>query len=167
VPEPHDLSMGSDTALFPNVAEGLFLGDGACLLDRNTSMRNYYEYPCVLECSGPLQGVLQTTKINAVATAKTMAKRANQQYLRIRNDGLVPALLAGYYLMRGFSTYPFLVNSVVEPGRSLTVRIGKGTPTRLTQYWGRESTLLSDGGDRVALMSNRNVTISAKAWGRR
>jgi hypothetical protein len=46
------------------------------------------------------------------------------------------------------------------------VRIGKGRPTRSTQYWGRDSTLLRDRGDRVALMSNRNVTISAKAWGK-
>jgi len=144
---------------------GLFLGDGAYLLDRNTAMRSYNEYPCVLDCSDPLQGVLRITEVNPVATAKRVAKRANQEYVRIRNDGLVPALLDGYYLRRGVSTYPFLVNSVIEPGRSLTVRIGKGTPTRVTQYWGKDSTLLRDRGDRVALMSNRNVTVNANAWG--
>jgi endonuclease YncB( thermonuclease family) len=164
-PNPRDLYMGSDTALFPNVVAGLFLGDGAYLLDRNTAMRSYNEYPCVLDCSDPLQGVLRITEVNPVATAKRVAKRANQEYVRIRNDGLVPALLDGYYLRRGVSTYPFLVNSVIEPGRSLTVRIGKGTPTRVTQYWGKDSTLLRDRGDRVALMSNRNVTINANAWG--
>jgi micrococcal nuclease len=166
-PNPRDLYMNSDTALFPNVTPGLFLGDGAYLLDRNTAMRNYYEYPCVLDCSDPLQGVLRITQINAVSTAKTMAKRANQEYVKIKNNGSVPALLDGYYLRLGISTYPFLVNSIIEPGRSLTVRIGKGTPTRFTQYWGRDSTLLRDSGDRIALLSNRNVTISAKVWGKR
>lgn len=166
-PNPRDLYMNSETALFPNIAPGLFLGDGAYLLDRNTAMRSYYEYPCVLDCSDPLQGVLRIIKVNAVSTAKTMAKRANQEYIKIKNEGLVPVLLDGYYLRRGVSTYPFLVNSVIKPGKILTVRIGKGTPTLYTQYWGRDSTLLRDSGDRVALMSNRNVTISAKAWGQR
>jgi micrococcal nuclease len=163
-PNPRDLYMNSETALFPNIAPGLFLGDGAYLLDRNTAMRSYYEYPCVLDCSDPLQGVLRITSVNAVSTAESMAKRANQEYIKIKNEGLVPALLDGYYLRRGVSTYPFLVNSVIKPGKILTVRIGKGTPTLATQYWGRDSTLLRDSGDRVALMSNRNVTISAKAW---
>jgi endonuclease YncB( thermonuclease family) len=166
-PNPRDLYMNSETALFPNIAPGFFLGDGAYLLDRNTAMRSYYEYPCVLDCSDPLQGVLRIISVNAVSTAESMAERANQEYIKIKNDGLVPVLLDGYYLRRGVSTYPFLVNSIIEPGKTLTVRIGKGTPTRLTQYWGRDSTLLRDSGDRVALMSNRNVTISAKAWGER
>lgn len=166
-PDPREIYMNSETALFPNVEPGLFLGDGAYLLDRNTAMRNYYEYPCVLDCSDPLQGVLRITQVNAVSTAKTVAKRANQEYIRIKNEGIVPVLLDGYYLRRGVSTYPFLVNSMIKPGGVLTVRIGKGTPTRSTQYWGQDSTLLRDKGDRVALMSNRNVTISVKAWGNR
>ncbi len=164
-PNPRDLYMGSDTALFPNTQSGLFLGDGAYLLDRDTAMRSYYEYPCVLDCSDPLQGVLRITKVNAVATAKSLAARANQEYIKIKNEGTISALLDGYYLRRGLSTYPFIANSKIYPGETLTVRIGKGTPTRSTQYWGRASTLLRDSGDRVALMSNRNVTISAKAWG--
>jgi hypothetical protein len=128
-------------------------------------MRSYYEYPCVLDCSDPLQGVLRISAVNAVATANTLAKRANQEYIRIKNDGRVPALLDGYYLRRGLSTYPFLANTFIAPGQTLTVRIGKGTPTRLTQYWGRSSTLLNDHKDRVELLSNRNVRISVKAWG--
>jgi endonuclease YncB( thermonuclease family) len=164
-PNPRDLYMGSITPLFPNTRPGLFLGDGAYLIDRNTAIRSYYEYPCVLDCSDPLQGVLRITKVNAVATATSLAKRANQEYIKIKNDGTTPALLDGYYLRRGLSTYPFLVNTVIMPGKILTVRIGKGTPTRSTQYWGRDRPLLKDQKDRVALLSNRNVTISAKSWG--
>ena len=107
-PNPRDLYMGSETALFPNVEEDKFLGDGAYLLDRNTAMRTYYEYPCVLDCTDPLQGVLRITKVNAVSTAKSAAKRANQEFVRIRNTGNSSALLDGYYLRRGLSTYPFL-----------------------------------------------------------
>lgn len=164
-PNPRDLYMGSTEALFPNTRAGLFLGDGAYLLDRNTAVRAYYEYPCVLDCTDPLQGVVRISDVNAVATAKSPAKRANQEYIKIKNGGTTPVLLDGYYLRRGLSTYPFLVNTTIAPGATLTVRIGKGTPTQTTQYWGRDSTLLNDNKDRVALLSNRNVTISAKAWG--
>jgi micrococcal nuclease len=164
-PNPRDLYMGSATPLFPNTQVELFLGDGAYLVDRNTAIRSYYEYPCVLDCSDPLQGVLRITKVNAIATAKSPAKRANQEYIKIKNFGTAPALLDGYYLRREVSTYPFLVNTIILPGKTLTVRIGKGTPTPLTQFWGRDKPLLRDQGDRVALLSNRNVTISAKSWG--
>lgn len=164
-PNPRDLYMGSTTALFPNLRADLFLGDGAYLLDRNTAIRAYYEYPCVLDCTDPLRGVVRITDVNAVATATSPAKRANQEYIKIRNFGRTSVLLDGYYLRRGMSTYPFLVNSTIKPGGILTVRIGKGTPTQTTQYWGRTSTLLNDNKDRVALLSDRNVTISAKAWG--
>jgi hypothetical protein len=165
-PEPRDVYWGSDEALFRNTDISSFLGDGAYLLDRNTAVRSYYEYPCVLDCSDPMQGVLRITKVNAVSTAKKMSQRTNQEYIRIKNTGKSSALLDGYYLRRDVSTYPFLPNTSIRPGESLTVRIGKGQPTRSTQYWGRDSTLLRDRGDRVALLSNRNVTISAKAWGK-
>ena len=165
-PESRDLYWGSDEALFRNTDISSFLGDGAYLLDRNTAVRSYYEYPCVLDCSDPMQGVLRITKVNAVSTAKKMSQRTNQEYIRIKNTGKSSALLDGYHLRRDVSTYPFLPNTSIRPGESLTVRIGKGQPTRSTQYWGRDSTLLRDRGDRVALMSNRNVTISAKAWGK-
>lgn len=99
-PNPRDLYMGSITALFPNPEPGKFLGDGAYLLDRNTAMRSYHEYPCVLECSDPLQGALRISAANAVASANTLAKRANQEYIRIKNDGENPALLDGCYLRR-------------------------------------------------------------------
>ena len=164
-PDPRDLYMGSTTALFPNPQPGKFLGDGAYLLDRNTAVRSYYEYPCVLDCTDLMQGVLRISSVNAVATATAAAKRANQEYIKIKNTGSKPALLDGYYLRRGLSTYPFLVNTVIAPGKTLTVRIGKGIPTRFTQYWGRSSTLLNDNKDKVSLLSNRNVLISQKSWG--
>jgi micrococcal nuclease len=164
-PNPRDLYMGSVTALFPNPEPGKFLGDGAYLLDHNTAMRSYYEYPCVLDCSDPLQGVVRISAVNAVSTANTLAKRANEEYIKLKNTGATAVLLDGYYLRRGLSTYPFLTDTVIAPGKTLTIRIGKGTPTQTTQYWGQSSTLLNDSKDRVALLSNTNVTISAKAWG--
>ena len=165
-PNPRDLYWGSEVALFRNTDINSFLGDGAYLLDQNTAVRSYYEYPCVLDCSDPMKGVLRITKVNATSTAKKMSRRTNQEYITIKNTGRSTVLLDGYHLRRDVSTYPFLPNTSIRPYESLTVRIGKGQPTDSTQYWGRDSTLLRDSGDSVALMSNRNVTISAKKWGK-
>ena len=165
-PDPRDLYWGSGEALFRNTVIDSFLGDGAYLLNQNTAVRSYYEYPCVLDCSDPMKGVLRITKVNATSTAKKMSRRTNQEYIRIKNTGKSSVLLDGYHLRRDVSTYPFLPDTSIRPGQSLTVRIGKGQPTDSTQYWGRDSTLLRDSGDSVALLSNRNVTISAKKWGK-
>ena len=55
----------------------------------------------------------------------------------LRNTGRAPVLLDGYYLRRKVSTYPFPPGTQILPGRTLTVRIGKGAATSLVQYWGR------------------------------
>jgi hypothetical protein len=44
------------------------------------------------------------------------------------------------------------------------VRIGKGAPTSVVQYWGRPSPLLTNLHDRVELLSNKNVVISQNHW---
>ena len=69
-PNPRDLYWGSGEALFRNTVIDSFLGDGAYLLNQNTAVRSYYEYPCVLDCSDPMKGVLRITKVNTTSTAK-------------------------------------------------------------------------------------------------
>jgi len=165
-PNPHHLYMNSEVALFPNTQDGKFLGDGAYLLDRNTAVRFYDEYPCLESCVDPLQGVVRITKVNAKSHAKLPARRANEEYVIITNLGSSPALMDGYYLRRRVSTYPFLANTVIPPGGAITVRIGSGAFTATTQFWGQPSTLLNDVKDDVALLSNKNVLLSRVSWSR-
>jgi micrococcal nuclease len=162
----HDLYMNAGVALFPNASVTSFLGDGAYLLDRKTAMRAYDEYPCIASCTDPLQGHVIISRVNAKSSAGTPARRANQEYVVIKNTGTTPALMDGYFLRRRTSTYPLLVNTVIPAGGTLTIRIGSGTPTATTQYWGRPSTLLNDAADSVALLSNKNVRIDAVRWTR-
>ena len=82
----------------------------------------------------------------------------------IGNLSDAPVLLDGYFLRRKVSTYPILPNTWLAPGKTLTVRIGKGKPTASTQYWGMANTLLDDDRDRVQLLSATNVLISQKQW---
>jgi hypothetical protein len=162
----HDLYMNAGVALFPNASVTSFLGDGAYLLDHKTAMRAYDEYPCIASCTDPLQGHVIISKVNAKSSAGTPARRANQEYVVIKNTGTTPALMDGYYLRRRTSTCPLLINTVIPAGGTLTIRIGSGTPTATTQYWGRPSTLLNDAADSVALLSNKNVLIDAVRWTR-
>jgi micrococcal nuclease len=163
-PDPHDLYMNSTEPIFPNTDESKYLGDGAYLLDRNTAIRFYDEYPCLANCTDPLQGKVIIARVNAKSRAIAIAKRANQEYVLVKNVSAAPVLLDGYYLRRSASTYPFLTNTLVNPGQSVTVRVGRGTPTGTTQFWGQPSTLLNDYKDSVQLLSNKNVLLSDVRW---
>lgn len=163
-PNPRDLYMDSPSALLANPVDDRYIGDGAYLLDRSTAMRFWFEWPCVLDCTDPAQGKLKIAKVNPFVTARGPAKAANQEYIVIRNNSKEEINLDGYYLSYLGASYPFLVDSRIGPGKTLTVYIGKGTPTRTTQYWGRSRTLLRDSGGTVQLLSERNVPISSKSW---
>jgi endonuclease YncB( thermonuclease family) len=163
-PTGRDLYMGATEPLFPNTQDGKFLGDGAYLLDRSTAVRFYDEYPCIANCRDPLQGAVTLAKVQPVSLSRVASRAANEEYIVIRNTSAAPVLLDGYYLRRKVSTYPFPPGTQILPGRTLTVRIGKGAPTALVQYWGRPAPLLTNAHDRVELLSNKNVVISRKQW---
>jgi len=163
-PAARDLYMNSTEPLFPNTQDGKFLGDGAYLLDRRTSVRFYDEYPCIADCTDPLVGVVTIAKVNAKSQSRIASRAANEEYVIIRNRGTEPVLLDGYYLRRKVSTYPFPPDTRILPGSTLTVRIGKGATTSSTHYWGRPAPLLTNRHDTVDLLSNQNVLISRKRW---
>lgn len=163
-PNPRDLYMNSPTALLANTMPDRFAGDGAYLLDKSTAMREWFEYPCVLDCTDPAQGKLKITRVNAVSTSSNKAKAANQEFVRIKNISGSPITLDGYYLEHRNASYPFLVDTVLAPGNAITVRMGKGTPRPKTQYWGRTAPLLKNSGGTISLLSQRNVPISSRTW---
>ncbi len=164
VPTPRDLYMNSTEPLFPNLEDAKFVGDGAYLLDRRTSVRFYDEYPCITDCADPLQGVTAITKVNRKSRSVVASRAANEEYVIIKNGGGAPVQLDGYFLRRRVSTYPFPPGTRILPGAILTVRIGKGSATPVTQFWGRSAPLLSNQHDAVQLLSNKNVLISQKRW---
>lgn len=164
-PTAHDLYIGSSEPLFPNPQPGQFLGDGAYLLDKRTSVRFYDEYPCLVDCSNdPLVGRVKIVDVNAKSKNRSAARAANEEYVVVKNVGSTPVLLDGYYLRRKVSTFQFPANTTLAPNQALTVRIGKGSPSDATQYWGQSRPLLTNSHDRVELLSNRDVRISDIRW---
>ncbi len=163
-PDRRDLYMGSVTPLFPNTQDGKFLGDGAYLLDRKTAVRFYDEYPCITDCTDPLAGVVVIGKVNARSRSKLPSRAANEEFIVLRNTGVEPVLLDGYYLRRKVSTYPFPPGTTIDGGDTLTIRIGKGAASSLVQFWGRTAPLLTNKHDRVDLISNKDVVVSRRQW---
>ena len=163
-PNPRDLYMGSPAALLANTSDDRFTGDGVYLLDKSTAIRTWFEWPCVIDCTDPAEGQLRITEVNPVTTAKRPSRAANQEYIVIENRGKSEINLDGYYLRYRGASYPFTVDSRIAPGKKLTVFIGKGSPTRRAQYWGRDRPLLTNSSGTVELLSERNVLISSKSW---
>lgn len=164
-PTSHDLYIGATEPLFPNPQPGEFLGDGAYLLDTRTSVRFYDEYPCLVDCSNdPLVGQVKIVEVNAKSKNRSAAKAANEEFVVVKNVSSAAVLLDGYYLRRKVSTFQFPANTILQPGQTLTVRIGKGSPSAATQYWGQSRPLLTNTHDRVELLSNRDVRISEVHW---
>ena len=85
-PSQHDLYMGSTEPLFPNTQDGKFLGDGAYLLDRDTAVRFYDEYPCIANCRDPLQGAVVIAKVNAVSQSRVPSRAANEEYVVLQEQ---------------------------------------------------------------------------------
>lgn len=163
-PNPRDLYMGSASAILANTSADRITGDGVYLLDRSTAIRAWYQWPCLIDCSDPAQGALKIVEVNPITTAKKPSRAANQEFIVIKNQGYEEINLDGYYLSYRDATYPFIVNSRIQPGQSLTVYIGKGTPTSKVQYWGRDAPLLKNKGGMVRLLSERDSLISSKSW---
>ena len=164
LPQPRDLYMNSTKALFSNPSTSYFMGDAAYLLDRSTAIRSYFQYPCVLDCTDALRGFVRIRAVQPVQTSNKPRIAANQEYVVITNTSSSAVLLDGYYLRYRTLTYPFIPNTRIAPGGRLIVRMGKGTPTSATQYWGRARPLLTNDGGVLQLLSPTNVLVSAKKW---
>ena len=164
LPRARDLYMDSPTALFANTMTDRFVGDGAYLLDKSTAMRAWFEYPCVIDCSDPALGSLKIVKVNPISESGNSAKAANQEFVRIRNISGKPISLDGYYLQYRDGSFPFEVDTILAPGKILTVRMGQGQPTDRVQYWGRNNPLLKNSSGTISLLSERNVPISSRSW---
>ena len=163
-PTQHDFYMGSQVPLFPNTSTTQFLGDGAYLFDTNTALRSSFVYPCVTGCSDPLLGTVVIARVQPRSTATSPARAANQEWVLLTNLSSAPVSLDGYFLSRKISTYPFLPNTTLAPHGSLRVRIGSGTPSATTQFWGQPRPLLTNRHDTVELRSPYDMLVDRKAW---
>ena len=75
----------------------------------------------------------------------TVAERRNQEFIRIRNDGLAPVDLDGWVLRVGNDRREHIpAGGPIPAGETLTVHVGSGVNTVLHRYIGSSVTMLVD-----------------------
>jgi endonuclease YncB( thermonuclease family) len=135
------------------------MGDGAYLFDPLGNVRASMVYPCRFQCSDPLQG----------AVGITANPSGRRESVTLTNLTAGPIDLDGHVLKSAPQSYHFGPGSVLPAGASLRIQVVGDTAedTALEKRWGFAKPILRDAGDRVALLSYTDVTITCTAWGDR
>ena len=154
---------GQPSAIFRNVDTTEGFGNGVYLFDPDGDLRAHAIYPCLYACSDPLLGKV-TMAVNFNAPGLDPGN-PNGEYVVLSPRTRDAVDLSYKVLTVWGSTYELPRGSVVRPGERLVVRIGKGQSTRLNQYWGKSTALLTNAGAVVVLRSTEDVRIACTAWG--
>jgi endonuclease YncB( thermonuclease family) len=154
---------GHSAPLFPNTGLAPVLGNGAYLFDPDGDLRAWSVYPCVHACASPLAGQVRVTAVWDPPGDES--KDPNLESVRVTNVSSGPADLSHQVLQVGGSTYEIAEGTVLGQGDQLVVRIGKGTRSTASQFWGRTTPLLVNAGGTALLRTPENTVISCAAWG--
>ena len=157
------LYWGYTTAHFKNVDETGGFGDGGYLYDPDGDVRAHAIYPCLYACSDSLQGKVNLS-VNYDAPGDDV-DNPNGEYVVVSPRSTTPIDLAYKVLSVGSSTYEIPRGTVVNPGEELVVRMGKGTSSRLMQFWGRTNGVMVNTGGAMILRLTEDVRIACTAWG--
>lgn len=144
---------GSSTSLFPNVTSRTTGGGAVYLLDPQTDFRSWFMWPCRTHCAGPLQGKVTISRIRYNNTPDSRSN-LNEQYVVLTSRATTRLQLDGHFLRTSAWFYNFYPGAYLDPGESLTVRMGTGTNTRLDRYWNGKAGALSAG--RAVELGNWN-----------
>ena len=159
-PNPRDLYIGHTSRLYPAPDKSnVLLGDGAYLLDRNGNYRFWREYPCIEDClDDPLGGsvVIEDFSLGE----KRGQKRAQTQWLTLRNRAIVPICLDGYRLETGNLNYSFAPGTCLNPGQGWTLRVGKPANKKEARRAARAADpIVFLGSNRPVLWENGAIEI--------
>ena len=154
---------GQPSAIFRNVDTSAGFGNGVYLFDPDGDLRAHAIYPCLYACSDPLLGKV-TMRVNENAPGLDPSN-PNGEYVVLSPRTGASIDLSYRVLTVWGSTYELPRGSIVRPGERLVVRIGKGRSTRLNQYWGKSTALLTNAGAVMVLRSTEDVRIACTAWG--
>lgn len=145
----------------------LWSGDGAYLFDPQGDVRAWSTYACSTQrlCVDPLDGKVAVTGVTFDAAGDD-AVNPNGEYVDIKVPAAGGAVdLYGYQLVNFPYVYDFGVGSVLNPGETMRVYVGSGTPSRLVRYWRKPSGIFNNGGEKVSLDNFRAHSLSCRAWG--
>ncbi len=155
---------GSTAPKFSNtdLARNIY-GGGAYLFDPDGDLRAWSMYPCLTACTDSRTGHVSIA-VKADATGSDAAN-VNGEYIRFAPSGVSSVDLSWTVATSNGFTYEFPRGTVVRAGESLVLHAGKGTSTRLNQYWGNAGPVLVNAGQRVELRTPTTVRLGCRAWG--
>lgn len=83
----------------------------------------------------------------------------NGEWINLTNLSSSSIDLTGFEIESPPHDYRFPPGSTIGPGKRLRLRVGQGTNTSTTQYWGKPRGLLDNGGDTVRLVDPSGKTV--------
>jgi endonuclease YncB( thermonuclease family) len=154
------------TSKFWGLAAPVFdnTGDGAYLFDPDGDLRAWMMYPCLTACADPELGnlIIRSVSYNP---AGADADHVNSEWVKITNTSTHSIRMRPYSLLSAPYSFVFGPDTVIPAGKTLLVRVGKGTATSTTLYWGKTAPILGNGGDRVELTTYDGIRLDCRAWG--
>lgn len=148
---------GIDYGVFGNT------GDWVSLLDPLGLEIRSFQWPCGGGRCGPIPD-LEIDEVIADAPGDD-GTNPNGEQVRILNAGSVAVDLRDWSLESSPHVFDFATSAVLDPGDTMTVRIGSGTATSSTRYWGFSSGILNNTGDSVRLVTPAGDAADCAAWG--
>lgn len=149
---------------FPNLTATSRIGSGAYLFDPDGDIRAHQTYPCSVGCTDPATGKVSIRAVYDPPGDERL--NPNSEYVEITSLSSAPVDLSFRVLQVGGSTREFGAGSVLTTkGSKLVVRVGTGTSTATTKYWGKTTSLLVNAGGTAVLRSSDAITIACTAWG--
>jgi endonuclease YncB( thermonuclease family) len=161
---PTKLYWGASGPKFSNVdlTRNIY-GGGAYLFDRDGDLRTWSMYPCLTSCSDSRAGhVAIWVRADAPGVESS---NVNGEYIRFAPSGVSSVDLSWTVASTNGFTYEFPRGTVVHAGETLTLRSGKGTSTRLNQYWGNAGAILVNAGQHAELRTPTTIRLGCRAWG--
>ena len=88
----------------------------------------------------------------------------NAEWIRIKNVSSTKKVLTGWTLRdRSKHVYRF-GTFTLGPGNSVRVHTGRGADSRSHLYWGEESYVWNNEGDKAILKNASGTVVSVKSW---
>jgi endonuclease YncB( thermonuclease family) len=160
-----NLYWGDGAARFYNPTPGGVHAFGAFLFDPDGDLRSWSMYPCTWGCQEPLTTAWNVAWDATYDPPGDESVDPNLETLNLTNRSS-QRIDASYRVvtLSGY-VHEFGPGSYIDPGETLRVHMGRGTPTRLHKYMGRTHSVLSNAGGSAVIRNVEGVQIGCARWG--
>lgn len=107
---------------------------------------------------------LDIVKIHYDPKGKDLSKNSGytKEYIQVKNTGKKTLTLTGYVLRdNGPQKFSFPKGTKLKPGKTLTIRSGKGKNTSTTLYWNKSSYIWNNTGDTARLYATKGTLLES------